>query len=204
MTGETPLLRAKNFAAPSVFLPENLLREARRQKGHPAGEIPNVCVLDPDGDIVRQLRADGSGRLSPHWACYHTDLYVTEHRGQRVGVVGCAVGASFAVLVAEQMFASGCELLVSVTSSGQIVPAGPPPYFVLIDTALRDEGTSHHYLPPALFAEADPALADTMMRAAEGGGARVLRGASWPRRLGARRADAAVALSGGLKAERRP
>ena len=94
MTGETPLLRAKNFAAPSVFLPENLLREARRQKGHPAGEIPNVCVLDPDGDIVRQLRADGSGRLSPHWACYHTDLYVTEHRGQRVGVVGCAVGAS--------------------------------------------------------------------------------------------------------------
>ena len=175
----TPLFRAKDFAAPSVFLPENLLREARRQKGHPAGDIPDVCVLDPDGDIVRQLRADGSGQLSPHWACYHTELYVTEHRGQRVGVVVCAVGASFAVLVAEQMFASACELLVSVTSSGQIVPAGPTPYFVLIDKALRDEGTSHHYLPPAPFAEADPALADTMMRAAEGGGVRVLRGATW-------------------------
>ena len=179
MTGETPLLLSKDHAAPSVFLPENLLREARRQKGHPAGDIPDVCVLDPDGDIVRQLKADGSGELSPHWACYHTDLWVTEHRGQGIGVVGCAVGASFAVLVAEQMFASGCQLLVSVTSSGQIVPAGPTPYFVLIDKAMRDEGTSHHYLPPALFAEADPVLADRMMAAAKGGGARVLRGATW-------------------------
>lgn len=37
---------------------------------------------------------------------------------------------------------------------------GPTPYFVQIDRALRDEGTSHHYLPPSTFAEADPALAE--------------------------------------------
>src|SRR5688500_15202284 len=56
------------------------------------------------------------------------------------------------------MFASGCELLVSITSSGQIIPLGAPPYFILIDKALRDEGTSYHYLPPAEFAEADEEL----------------------------------------------
>ena len=179
MTRDTPLLRAKDYAAPSVFLPENLLREARRQKNLPDGAIPDVCVLDPDGDIVRLLCAGGRGQRSPHWACYHTDLWLTEHKGQRVGIVGCAVGASFAVLVAEQIFASGCRLLVSVTSSGQVVPAGPTPYFVLIDKAMRDEGTSHHYLPPALFADADPVLADRMMHALNGGSSRVLRGATW-------------------------
>jgi len=68
---------------------------------------------------------------------------------ERFGIIGCAVGASFAVLLAEQLLVSGCRLLVSVTSAGQIVPQGPPPYFVLIDRALRDEGTSYHYLPPA-------------------------------------------------------
>ena len=41
----------------------------------------------------------------------------------------------------------GCELLVSVTSAGQIADNGPTPYFVLIDRALRDEGTSYHYAP---------------------------------------------------------
>ena len=45
-------------------------------------------------------------------------------------------------------------LLVSVTSAGQITPIGPTPYFVLIDRAVRDEGTSYHYLPPATFVEA--------------------------------------------------
>ena len=64
-------------------------------------------------------------------------------------IVGCAVGAPFAVLVAEELFAYGCRLLISVTSSGQIVPAGDPPYFVLIERALRDEGTSYHYRPPS-------------------------------------------------------
>ena len=74
-----------------------------------------------------------------------------------VGIVGCAVGAPFAVLVAEQLFASGCRLLISVTSAGQITPIGPTPYFVLIDRAIRDEGTSYHYLPGSTFAEAPDA-----------------------------------------------
>jgi uridine phosphorylase len=76
--------------------------------------------------------------------------------GRTVGIVGCAVGAPYAVLVAEQMFAAGCEVLVSITSAGQITSVGPPPYFVVIDRALRDEGTSHHYLPPSEFAEGHP------------------------------------------------
>ena len=46
----------------------------------------------------------------------------------------------------------------SITSSGQLSPLGPRPYFVLIEGALRDEGTSYHYLPPSDYATADPEL----------------------------------------------
>jgi hypothetical protein len=42
------------------------------------------------------------------------------------------------------------------SSAGQITPVGSPPYFVVIDRALRDEGTSYHYAAPEAFAEADP------------------------------------------------
>ena len=146
-----PILHHKHHNRPSVFNPANLLREARRQKAIPLGQIPELCVLDPDGDFSRHLK-DSGARRNPYWACYHTELYNLELDGTAVGVLGCAVGASFAVLVAEELFASGCQLLVSVTSAGQIVPARKPPYFVLIDRALRDEGTSYHYLPPASYA----------------------------------------------------
>ncbi len=162
-----PILSHKHYAAASAFTPENLLREARRQKRLAPGSIPEVCVLDPDGDIVRYLRATGRAELSRDWACYHTDLYVFRHDGHDYGIIGCAVGASYAVLIAEELFASGCQLLLSVTSAGQIRPVQAPPYFVVIARALRDEGTSYHYLPSSdysiaaeqLVADARDALA---------------------------------------------
>jgi uridine phosphorylase len=83
------------------------------------------------------------------------------------------------VLVAEQLFVSCYRLLLSVTSAGQIVPMGPTPYFVLIDRALRDEGTSHHYLPPSMFAAADGALADRVWPALATLRVPVHRGTAW-------------------------
>jgi uridine phosphorylase len=191
----TPLLRAKDHAAPSVFRPENLLREARRQKLLPAGDAPDICLLDPDGDVVRHLRRAGRLAASPGWACYHTELHTSEHRGLRFGVIGCAVGAPFAVLVAEQLFASGCRFLVSITSAGQVAQGHPAARFVLIDRALRDEGTSHHYLPPSAFAEADPTLADAAMGALVGLALPVERGATWTTDAPFRETEAALAAA---------
>jgi purine-nucleoside phosphorylase len=45
-----------------------------------------------------------------------------------------------------------------MTSAGQIRAVKQPPYFIVIDRALRDEGASYHYLPPSDYSEADPAL----------------------------------------------
>jgi uridine phosphorylase len=174
-----PILAAKDFAAPSVFAPENLLREARRQKNLAEAAVPQICVLDPDGDIVRSLLKDRCARRSPGWACYHTELHEFEHDGERFGVIGCAVGAPFAVLIAEQLFVSGCRFLVSMTSAGQIMDQRRLPYFILIDRALRDEGTSYHYLPPADFAEADERLVEAAITELAGTAEAVYCGASW-------------------------
>jgi uridine phosphorylase len=121
----------------------------RTQKNIPEGQIPSICILDPDGDVVSNLLVTKKARVNPYWACYHTTLYNFEYRGIEFGIVACAVGASFAVLIAEELFVSGCQLLISVTSSGLITTRQKPPFFVLIERALRDEGTSYHYLPPS-------------------------------------------------------
>ena len=174
-----PILARKAYAAASVFTPENLLREARRQKAAALEPVPEICLLDPDGDIVRRLRALGRARRHAGWVCYHTDLYVFELDGLTVGVVGCAVGSSFAVLVAEELFASGCSLLISVTSSGQLAAREAPPYFILIERALRDEGTSYHYVAPAPYSEAPAELIRALEAAFDDLEIPVLRGATW-------------------------
>jgi uridine phosphorylase len=174
-----PILAHKHYDAPSVFTPENLLREARRQKALPPGQVPAVCVLDPDGDLVDYLRAHERAQPDTTWACYHTALCTFAHEGLDYGIVGHVVGAPFAVLVAEELFASGCRLLISITSAGQIVPVGAPPYFVLIERALRDEGTSYHYLPPSPYSELLPAIGEMVRAGWDHTRVRLYAGASW-------------------------
>ncbi len=177
---EPPILGHEDYGEPAVFTPANQLREARRQKSLPEGVVPRICVLDPDGDIVEHLRETGRAEPNPYWACYHTQMHDFVREGVSYGIVGGAVGAPFAVLVAEEMFASGCELLISVTSAGQISPAGPPPYFMLIERALRDEGTSYHYAPPhSPYAELRPELGEMLRGAFDDSAPPVARGAVW-------------------------
>jgi uridine phosphorylase len=174
-----PILAAKIHSAPSAFTPENLLREARRQKGLAALSVPEICVLDPDGDLVRRLRSAGRAHRDPAWACYHTVLYRLVEGDLELGLIGCAVGAPFAVLIAEQLFSSGCRLLISMTSAGRLAELRPPPYFILIDRALRDEGTSYHYLPAAEFSAADEKLVEEVTGAFAHLRIPVERGATW-------------------------
>ncbi len=178
-SGQPPILRGKHHQAPSIFTAEALLREARRQKGGVAGGVPEICILDPDGDIVRYLLAIDRAHRVASWPCYHTNLYAFEHDGLNCGIIGCAVGASFAVLIAEELFASGCKLLLSMTSAGQILPVQRPPYFIVIDRALRDEGTSYHYLPPAPYSTANAGLVRLAEASLATAGLPVQCGATW-------------------------
>jgi uridine phosphorylase len=175
----SPLLRAKAYGEPSMFQPANLLREGRRQRDRPDIAVPAVCLLDPDGDIVRHLIANSRATEHPGWACYHTTLWTFEVDDTEVGVIGCAVGASFAVLLAEQLAVSGCELLISVTSSGSVTSVAKPPHFVIIDRALRDEGTSHHYLPPDTWSHAPAHLVALLHGQLTGLTQPVVTGATW-------------------------
>lgn len=174
-----PILANKHYRTESVFKPENLLREARRQKGLPAGAVPEICFLDPDGDMVRYLRSAGLADRHPSWGCYHTELYVFCEGVLEYGIIGGVVGAAFAVLVAEELFASGCRFLVSMTSSGQILPVQAPPYYIVIERALRDEGTSYHYLPPSDYSEAAVDLTQLARQALVAAGVPIQSGATW-------------------------
>ena len=188
-------LPVKAYHDASVFEPANLLREARRQKHLPELPVPRVCLLDPDGDMVKFLATSGEGRRHPGWACYHTDMWVAETAGMQLGVVGCAVGASFAVLVAEQLIASGAELVISITSAGQLQPLARPPYYVLIETALRDEGTSLHYQPPATWSPMPKHLRSTLVAGLGNGEEPVIAARSWTTDAPYRETTAAIAAA---------
>lgn len=164
---------------PSIFHPARLLRAARRQRGLVDGVVPAVCLLDPDGDVVRTLQRTERARRSATWACYHTELWETAVAGQPVGVIGNAVGAPFAVLVAEELFAAGCQLVVSVTSAGQLDHSLVLPATILVERAWRGEGTSYAYLPAADVVNGDAVLLTAVAEELARAGIAAIRGGTW-------------------------
>jgi uridine phosphorylase len=77
------------------------------------------------------------------------------------------------------MHASGAGLIISITSAGQLRSLAELPYFVLIRAALRDEGTSTHYLPPARWASAPGHLLTAVTAALPTLPETVISGRSW-------------------------
>ncbi len=135
------------LSEPSAFTPAALLDAVRVERNLPRDPVPEVCVLEFDGDLTDWLVATGRAKRWPPWACFHTSMETVEVEGNTFGVIARTIGGPYAVLVAEQLAASGARVILGLTSAGQVSPGLSVPSLVVPTRALRDEGTSYHYLP---------------------------------------------------------
>jgi uridine phosphorylase len=162
--------------AETVFSPLELIRSVRARRALPGRPPPEVCVLDFDGDLTDALVRDGEAELCPEWACFHTSMWTILEGPIRCGIIARTIGGPYAVLVAEQLAASGVRVILGLASAGRIDPGLPLPALVAADRAIRDEGTSFHYLPPAESVSAWPGVAEIL--------ADELRPIGWESRIG--------------------
>ncbi len=125
---------------PSAFTPENLIDDVRRSRQIPAGIVPPVCILEFDGDITDSLVRDGIAKPFRPWACFHTSMFTMDLEGVTCGIIARTIGGPYAV--------PGAKLIIGLTSAGRVSPDLPLPCLVVATSAIRDEGTSYHYLPP--------------------------------------------------------
>ena len=137
------------LSSPTAFTPEALLDAVRVERGMSPEPVPEICVLEFDGDLTDWLVSSGIAKPQKSWACFHTTMFSLEVDGVTCGVVPRTIGGPYAVLVAEQMAVSGARVVLGLTSAGRVSPAMPVPGLVAVKRAIRDEGTSYHYLRPA-------------------------------------------------------
>jgi len=76
-------------------------------------------------------------------------MFALELEGMPCGLIARTIGGSYAVLIAEQLHAAGARLIIGLTSAGRVLPDLPLPCLLVVTSAIRDEGTSYHYLPPS-------------------------------------------------------
>jgi uridine phosphorylase len=174
-----PLLQHA-LQSPSAFTPERLMDAVRAERGLTHEAVPPLCVLDFDGDLSDHLADAGFSTPLSSWACFHTSMRVLTLDGLICGIVPRTIGGPYAVLVAEQLRAAGARLIVGLTSAGRVSPSLPLPSIVVVDEAMRDEGTSLHYVPPSPSIETpSPRLVDALAQELTALRVPVSRGAVW-------------------------
>ena len=82
-------------------------------------------------------------------------IYVTEYNGEQIGICQAPVGAAAAAQILDWLIGYGAKKVLATGCCGALTDL-PENMFLVPTKALRDEGTSYHYLPPTRYAEISP------------------------------------------------
>lgn len=105
-----------------------------------------VAALPPEAEQVGELRAAHGNH--PIWR-------IRRH-GQEIAVFHPGVGAPLAAGFLEEAIALGARRVAACGGCGVLSPDVKAGQIIVPTEAVRDEGTSFHYLPPSRTVDADP------------------------------------------------
>ena len=123
-------------------------------------DIPQACVPCFFNDIIREQLERGTLRVvaSLYSEIGTHPVYVYDAgEGREVTVYHPGVGAPLAAGLLEEMIALGARKFVACGGAGALDQRLTLGHILIPTSAVRDEGTSYHYVPPSREIEADPA-----------------------------------------------
>ncbi len=144
-------------------------------------DVPACAVLCFFSEVIERIAARGDAREVAVLRAAHGrhPIWEIELDGQRLAVFHPGVGAPLAAGFLEEAIALGCKRFVAVGGAGALVPELVLGHAVIVESALRDEGTSFHYLPASRTVDADPAGVAALRAVLDEAQAPYLVGRSW-------------------------
>ena len=155
--------------------PERTLESAKNRAEFPLMPPPDGVIICYQKNIWDSICADSNGTLQSLFGM--STLKATDHR---VGVVGgFGIGAPAACIVLEGLIAFGVRCFISVGTAGSLQPDLAIGDLVVCERAIRDEGTSYHYLAASKYATASPEMISRLTSTMEKKGIPYRLGTSW-------------------------
>jgi uridine phosphorylase len=161
--------------SPAVLTPEAMLAYRQEAGMLPKGSGPENVILCLQRGLperrTRQHPLKKIGRLNG-------DLYKLKKTKVAV-LTNFGLGSPQIAGLAEELIAWGAKRLVSISMCGGLQPGLKSGEIVVCDSAVRDEGTSYHYLPPAKLVDASIDLSARLAASLISDGYAHQRGTTW-------------------------
>lgn len=143
--------------------------------------LPESGVLCFFNEVLTTLAAEGRLTVLGHLISEigANPVYLLEHRGRKLFVAHPGVGAPLSAGFMEELIASGGKNFIAVGGGGVLDGQHAPGVPFIVTHAVRDEGTSYHYLPPSREAVANPRGVLALQRAFEREGVACRPGKTW-------------------------
>ena len=118
--------------------------------------LPEKCLFAFLGDVVHEYAEKNEATVAETLITVSHDIniYVMKDGDEEICLVQSPIGAAAATQVMDTLVTCGCEIVIAVGSCG-VLKDLPENAFIVPTRALRDEGTSYHYLPASRYIELD-------------------------------------------------
>jgi uridine phosphorylase len=171
-----PNLKGKH-AQDSMFAPKDYLAYSKKYRGltkfkAPKGVIFVYSKMLFDDVIKRHKVKEIKGFIG--------EFYLLEETGGKIGIMGrFGIGAPAAAALMDELIACGVKRFISIGSAGTLQKNLKIGDIVVCNRAIRDEGTSHHYIKPSKYADASNQLTKQIEHALQKLGWKYILGTSW-------------------------
>ena len=132
-------------------------------------------------DVIATIVDELDGRVVDHVASEmgRNPIYEVNLGGQRLAVIHPGVGAPLAAGFLEELVARGAKAFVACGGAGVLVPDVALGHVIVPTSAVRDEGTSYHYLAPSRTAAPSPSAVDAIVETLEDHHVPFVTGGTW-------------------------
>lgn len=182
--------------------PDAVLEPSRLIKPMDIPERAVVCFFQ---DVITRLSQQHEARVIRHLRSElgTHPVYEVTVKGERLAVFHPGVGAPLAAAMLEEVIALGCRTFIACGGAGVLDSAIAVGHVLVPAGAIRDEGTSYHYLPPAREVSASPEAVAAIERTLQANNAEYLVTKTWttdaiyretPAKVRRRRAKGCIAV----------
>ena len=144
-------------------------------------EIPTRAVLCFFQDVIAKVVAEHDGteidRVESEIGL--NPIYELQMDGKRLALMHPGVGAPLAAAFMEELIARGVHTFLACGSAGVLIPELAMGHVVVPTSAVRDEGTSYHYLPASRTVEQTPSAVKAIIAVLERHDVPHVQGATW-------------------------
>ena len=119
--------------------------------------LPEKCVFGFLGDVIDDYAFEMDAVIAEHFETITKSypVYIVQQNGLEFCLCQAPLGAATAAQLLDFLISCGCKKIISAGSCGVLTNLDENEFLIPI-RAMRDEGTSYHYLPAARFVDLEP------------------------------------------------